>query len=247
MKFGGLRTPSGGFSGFDLRPEAIKNFVSYSLARLDVEAIDIYEPGRIIPTIPIEDVVGAIADLIDEGKVKYIGLSEANAEQLRKAHTVHPITVVEVEYSLATRIIEKELLLVCRELGVGVAAYGVLRRGLLSGTLSGKFGPGDFRVHAPRFTGENFEINQKRITLLKKLANEKACTPSQLAIAWVLHQGNDILPLIGTTKRSRLQENLSALNIQLSETELKQLNEAFPEGAFEGDRYAGQQMDLVVN
>ena len=247
VKFGGLRTPSGGFSGFDLRPEAIRNFVSYSLTRLNVEAIDIYEPGRIIPGIPIEDVVGAIADLIREGKVRYIGLSEANAEQLRKAHAVHPISVVEVEYSLATRIIEKELLPVCRELGVGVVAYGVLSRGLLSGTLTGKFEASDFRAHAPRFTGENFEINQKRIAVLKKIAHEKACTPSQLAIAWVLHQGNDILPLIGTTKRSRLQENLFALNIQLSEAELKQFNEAFTEGAFEGDRYAGQQMNLVVN
>lgn len=128
-----------------------------------------------------------------------------------------------------------------------MVAYGVLSRGLLSGTLPGKFEPGDFRTCAPRFTNENFEINQKRIALLKKLANEKACTPSQLAIAWVLHQGNDLLPLIGTTKRSRLQENLSALNIQLSEAELKQLNETFPEGTFEGDRYAGQQMNLVVN
>lgn len=246
VKFGGLRTPSGGFSGFDLRPEAVKNFAAYSLTRLGADAIDIYEPGRIIPGIPIEDTIGAIADLIKEGKVKYIGLSEANAEQLRKAHAVHPISVVEVEYSLATRVIEKELLPVCRELGVGIVAYGVLSRGLLSGTLTGKFAPTDFRAHAPRFTGENFEINQKRITVLKNLAHEKACTASQLAIAWVLHQGNDILPLIGTTKRNRLQENLFALKISLSKAELKQLNEAFPEGAFEGGRYAEQQMGMVV-
>lgn len=246
VKFGGLRTPSGGFSGFDLRPEAVKNFAAYSLTRLGVDVIDIYEPGRIIPGIPVEDTIGAIADLIKEGKVKYIGLSEANAEQLKKAHAVHPITVVEVEYSLATRVIEKELLPVCRELGVGVVAYGVLSRGLLSGSLTGKFAPTDFRAHAPRFTGANFEANQKRIAVLKKLADEKACTPSQLAIAWALHQGNDILPLIGTTKKSRLQENLSALSIQLSKAELKQLSEAFPEGAFEGERYAVQQMGVVV-
>lgn len=246
VKFGGLRTPSGGFSGFDLRPEAVKNFAAYSLTRLGVEAIDIYEPGRIIPGIPIEDTIGAIADLVKEGKVKYIGLSEANAEQLRKAHSVHPISVVEVEYSLATRVIEKELLPICRELGIGVVAYGVLSRGLLSGTLTGKFAPTDFRSHAPRFTGENFEANQKRIAVLKKMADEKSCTPSQLAIAWVLHQGNDILPLVGTTKRNRLKENLEALNVQLSQTELKQLNEAFPEGAFEGGRYAEEHMGIVV-
>ena len=247
VKFGGLRTPSGGFSGFDLRPEAVKNFAAYSLNRLGVDIIDIYEPGRIIPGVPIEDTIGAIADLIKEGKVKNIGLSEANAEQLRKAHAVHPISVVEVEYSLATRVIEKELLGVCRELGVGVVAYGVLSRGLLSGALTGKFDPTDFRAHAPRFTGENFEVNQKRIAVLQQLANTKNCTPAQLAIAWALHQGNDILPLVGTTKKNRLEENLLALNIQLSGAELKQLNEAFPEGTFEGDRYAGQHMNLVVN
>jgi len=247
VKFGGLRTPSGGFSGFDLRPEAVKNFAAYSLTRLGVEVIDIYEPGRIIPGIPIEDTIGAIADLIKEGKVKYIGLSEANAEQLRKAHSIHPISVVEVEYSLATRVIERELLPVCRELGVGIVAYGVLSRGLLSGALTGKFEASDFRAHAPRFTGENFKANQNRIATLKKMADEKSCTPSQLAIAWILHRGNDILPLVGTTKRSRLKEYLEAIAIQLSQMELKQLTEAFPEGSFEGSRYAEQQMGMVVN
>jgi aryl-alcohol dehydrogenase-like predicted oxidoreductase len=246
VKFGGLRTPSGGFSGFDLRPEAVKNFAAYSLTRLGVDSIDIYEPGRITPAVPIEDTIGAIADLIKEGKVKYIGLSEANAEQLRKAHAVHPVTVVEVEYSLATRTIEKELLPVCRELGVGVVAYGVLSRGLLSGTLTGQFAPTDFRAHAPRFTGENFTANQQRVAALKKMADEKNCTPSQLAIAWVLHQGNDILPLVGTTNRGRLAENLAALDIILSGEELKKLNEAFPADIFEGSRYAEQQMGLVV-
>lgn len=247
VKFGGLRTPSGGFSGFDLRPEAIRNFVSYSLVRLGVEAIDIYEPGRIITTVPIEEIVGAISDLIKEGKVKYIGLSEANAAQLRKANSVHPISVVEVEYSLASRVIEKELLNTCRELGVGVVAYGVLSRGLLSGGLTGKYPMTDFRAHAPRFTGENFENNKKRVALLEEIANEKGCTASQLAIAWVSHQGNDILPLIGTTKRSRLYENLAAADIKLSKEEVKRIGDAFPEGSFAGQRYAEQQMGLVVN
>ena len=247
VKFGGLRTPSGGFSGFDLRPEAIKNFVSYSLVRLGVDVIDIYEPGRIVPTIAIEDVVGAIADLIKEGKVKHIGLSEANTSQLRKAQAVHPISVVEVEYSLASRVIEKELLETCRELGIGVVAYGVLSRGLLSGGLTGNYAMSDFRAHAPRFTGENFEKNKNKVALLEEIAREKGCTTSQLAIAWVLHRGNDILPLIGTTKRSRLHENLAATKVKLSNEEIKWLSDAFPEGAFSGHRYAEQQMAVVVN
>ena len=247
VKFGGLRTPSGGFSGFDLRPEAIKNFISYSLVRLGVEAIDIYEPGRIIPTIPIEEVVGAIADLIKEGKVKHIGLSEANAAQLRKAHAVHPISVVEVEYSIASRVIEKELLKTCTELGVGVVAYGVLSRGLLSGGLTGKYEMTDFRAHLPRFTGENFETNKKRVALLEQIANEKGCTPSQLAIAWVLHRGNHILPLIGTTNRKRLFENLAATEVKLSQEDMTRIGDSFPEGSFAGQRYAEQQMAMVVN
>jgi aryl-alcohol dehydrogenase-like predicted oxidoreductase len=246
-KFGGLRIPYGGFLGFDLRPEAIKNFISYSLVRLGIDVIDIYEPGRIVPTIPIEEVVGTIADLIKEGKVKHIGLSEVNATQLRKAYAVHPISVVEVEYSLASRVIEKELLNTCRELGVGVVAYGVLSRGLLSGGLTGKYEMTDFRAHAPRFTGENFETNKKRVALLEQMANEKGCTPSQLAIAWVLHRGNDILPLIGTTNRNRLFENLGATEVKLSQEDVARIGDAFPEGSFAGQRYAEQQMAMVVN
>ena len=162
VKFGALRSPSGEWLGFDTRPEAVKNFAAYSLTRLNVEAIDIYQPGRIHPAIPIEDTVGAIADLIKEGKVKYLGLSEASPEVIKRAHAVHPVTAVEVEYSLASRVIEKELLTVCRELGIGIVAYGVLSRGLLTGELTGQFAPGDFRAHAPRFTGENFEANKKQ-------------------------------------------------------------------------------------
>lgn len=247
VKFGALRSPSGAWLGFDTRPEAVKNFAAYSLTRLNVEAIDIYQPGRISPAIPIEDTVGAIADLIKEGKVKYLGLSEAPPEIVRRAHQVHPVTAVQVEYSLATRIIEKELLSVCREWGIGIIAYGVLSRGLLSGALTGQFDPTDFRAHAPRFTGENFEINKKRIALLQDLAVRKGCTTSQLAIAWVMHQGNDILPLIGTTNQKRLKENLAALEIKLTGEELNTLDQNFPEGAFAGSRYAQQQMGMVVN
>jgi aryl-alcohol dehydrogenase-like predicted oxidoreductase len=247
VKFGALRSPSGDWLGFDTRPEAVKTFAAYSLNRLDVEAIDIYQPGRIHPAIPIEDTVGAIADLIKEGKVKYLGLSEATPDIVRRAHAVHPVTAVEVEYSLASRIIEKELLQVCRELDIGIVAYGVLSRGLLSGELTGQFAPSDFRAHAPRFTGENFEANKQKVAQLQEMAKNKACTASQLALAWVLHQGNDILPLFGTTKQSRLKENIEAADITLTAEELNWLNTNFPEGAFAGTRYATPQMGMVVH
>ena len=247
VKFGALRSPSGEWLGFDTRPEAVKTFAAYSLNRLGIDAIDIYQPGRIHPAIPIEDTVGAIADLVQQGKVKYIGLSEASPDLIRRAHKVHPITAVEVEYSLASRVIENQLLQVCRELGIGVVAYGVLSRGLLSGELTGKFAPGDFRAHAPRFTGENFDENKKRVAFLQDMAKEKGCTASQLALAWVLHQGNDILPLFGTTKKIRLKENMDAAKIVLSDEELSMLERNFPEGAFSGTRYAAPQMGMVVN
>ena len=247
VKFGGLRTPSGGFTGVDTTPNAVKNFAAYTLTRLNAEAIDIYIPGRVNPAIPIEETVGAISELIKEGKVKYLGLSEANATVLRKAHKVHPVSVLEVEYSLATRVIEKDLLPVCRELGVGITAYGVLSRGLLSGEMTGKLEPADFRNHAPRFTGENYKKNLEQIAVLKKLADEKGCTASQLAIAWVMNQGDDILPMLGTTKVSRLKEYIGAIEIKLSADELKKLSDTFPEGSFAGERYDENQMKIVVN
>ena len=247
IKFGALRSPSGAWLGFDNRPEAVKNFAAYSLNRLNIECIDIYQPGRIIPAVPIEDTVGAIADLIKEGKVKYLGLSEASPEIVKRAHKVHPVTAVQVEYSLASRILEKELLAVCRELGIGIVAYGVLSRGLLSGQLTGQFDPNDFRAHAPRFTGENFESNKNKIAILEELGKKKGCTSSQLAIAWVCHQGNDIVPLVGTTKKKRLEDYIKALNIKLSDKELKTLDRNYPEGSFSGSRYAEQQMGMVVN
>jgi aryl-alcohol dehydrogenase-like predicted oxidoreductase len=247
VKFGALRSPSGEWLGFDARPDAVKNFAAHSLVRLNVETIDIYQPGRISPAVPVEDTVGAIADLIKGGKVRYLGLSEASPEIVRRAHKVYPVTAVQVEYSLATRVIETELLGVCRELGIGIVAYGVMSRGLLSGKLSGNYAPGDFRLHAPRFTGENFEANKKKVAILEDLAKAKDCTASQLAIAWVLHQGNDILPLFGTKNQERLAENIRAVDIKLTQEDLALLNHHFPEGAFAGTRYPGQQMGMVVN
>jgi aryl-alcohol dehydrogenase-like predicted oxidoreductase len=247
VKFGALRSPSGDWLGHDIRPEAVKNFAAYSLNRLNVDAIDIYQPGRINPAVPIEDTVGAIAGLIKDGYVKYLGLSEASPELIKRAHKVHPVTAVEVEYSLASRVIEKELLPLCRELGIGIVAYGVLSRGLLTGELTGEFAPRDFRTHSPRFTGKNFEENKKRVEILQQFAARKGCTASQLALAWALHRGNDILPLFGTTKINRLKENLKSVEIKLTVEELNYLNTNFNDEAFAGTRYASPQMAIVVN
>ena len=247
VKFGALRSPAGEWLGVDLRPEAVKNFANYSLNRLNVEAIDIYQPGRMNPSIPIEETVGAIADLIKQGKVKYLGLSEAPPELIRRAHKVHPVTALEVEYSLASRVIEKEALSLCRELGIGIVAYGVLGRGLLTGELTGQFLPGDIRNHSPRFTGENFEKNMQRVKDLRNFAQQKSCTPSQVALAWILNRGNDIIPLFGTTKSSRLKENLGALDIRFSEAEMDFLNSQFNDEVFAGTRYPAVQMPMVIN
>jgi aryl-alcohol dehydrogenase-like predicted oxidoreductase len=247
VKFGALRSPTGEWLGVDLRPEAVKNFICYSLNRLNVEAIDIYQPGRMNPAIPIEETVGAIADLIKVGKVKYLGLSEASPELIRRAHKVHPVTALEVEYSLASRIIEKEALNLCRELGIGIVAYGVLSRGLLTGELTGQYLPGDMRNHSPRFTGENFEKNMQRVKDLRKFAEDRGYTPSQVALSWVLHQGNDILALFGTTRSFRLKENLGAMDISFSKAEIDFLSSQFKDEVFAGTRYAAAQMPIVIH
>ncbi|XDD50840.1 aldo/keto reductase [Leptospira sp. WS92.C1] len=246
VKFGAMRNPSGGFIGYDARPSAVKNFAAYSLTRLGMEVIDIYQPSRVDPTIPIEETVGAISELIQEGKVRYLGLSEASPENIRRAHKVHPVTALEIEYSLATRLIEKEILSTARELGIGIVAYGVLSRGLLSGSINGSLQDEDFRSHSPRFMGKNLESNLERVNVLQELAKEKNCTPAQLAIAWVLHQGNDIVPLIGSTRTSSLKENLGSLSIKLSPDDLKRIGDSFPDGTFQGERYPAFQMQTVA-
>ncbi|TGJ99592.1 aldo/keto reductase [Leptospira semungkisensis] len=246
VKFGALRTPSGDFIGYDARPSSVKNFAAHTLTRLGTDVIDIYQPSRVDPNVPIEDTVGAVAELIREGKVRYLGLSEASPENLRRAHKVYPVTALEVEYSLATRVIEKELLQTARELGVSVVAYGVVGRGLLTGTIETKLGVADFRANSPRFQGKNLEANLERVSLLQELAKKKGCSTAQLAIAWVLHKGNDIVPLIGSTRRASLQENLEAQSVKLSAEEIETLDATFPEGTFQGDRYPAHGMQLVV-
>jgi aryl-alcohol dehydrogenase-like predicted oxidoreductase len=243
VKFGGMRSPSGAFIGMDARAVAVKNFAAYSLRRLGVEHIDIYRPARLDPNVPIEETVGAIADLVKEGHVRYIGLSEASAETVRRANAVHPIVDLQIEYSLVSRGIEANILRVLRELKIGVTAYGVLSRGLLSG--SKPTGANDFRAHLPRFTGENLKRNEQLVEMLGRIAAEHKVTPSQLAIAWVLHQGKDIVPLVGARTRKQLGESMGALNVKLSPEELRRIAEALPADRVAGSRYDEGQMAML--
>lgn len=236
VKFGMMIAPS----GLDIGPRAVKNFCSYSLERLGADVIDLYQPGRIPVSAPIEETVGAITDLIAEGKVRYLGLSEVTGAQLRRAHAVHPVTAVEVEYSLAGRAIESDLLPVTRELGVGVVAYSVAAQGLLTGAIKGPPPPGDARNWTPRFQGEALAKNLGVVAEFQKIAAAKGCTPTQLAVAWVLAQGDDIVALMGMSNRSRIRENLEATDILLTAEERAALDRLFAPGAIEGDRYAPQ-------
>ena len=245
VKFGALRGLNGEFTGIDMRPIAIKNFVSYSLQRLGTDYIDLYQPGRLDPQVPIEDTIGAVADLIKEGKVHYLGLSEATADQIRRAHKIHPVSAVQIEYSLASRIVESKILPTTRELGISLVAYGALSRGLLSGQSPRHLQQADFRNYLPRFSSKNREHNTEMVNGLKKFAESKGATAAQLALAWVLQQGEDIITLIGTSRRSRLVENLRCQNIQLNAQDLTFLDETFHEGAIAGDRYPEFITDIV--
>ena len=243
VKFGALRDPAGGWSGYDARPEAVKNFLVYSLQRLGVDHIDIYRPARLDPSVPIEDTVGAIADMVKAGYVRHIGLSEVGSQTIRKAAAVHPIADLQVEYSLISRGIEDDILATCRELGIGITAYGVLSRGLISGHWK-KEGAGatDFRTHSPRFQGENVERNLALVDALRKIAEAKSVTVAQIAIAWVAAQGDDIVPLVGARQRTRLQEALGSLGVALGADDLAAIERAVPKGAAAGECYAAAQM-----
>jgi pyridoxine 4-dehydrogenase len=244
VKFGALRDPGGGWAGVDGRPAAVKNFLAYSLRRLGTDYIDIYRPARLDPAVPIEDTVGAIADMVQAGFVRQIGLSEAGADTLRRAQAVHPIADLQIEYSLLSRGIEAEILPACRELGVGVTAYGVLSRGLLSGYWSKERaeGPVDFRSFLPRFSGENLDRNLSLVEELRAVAQARGATVAQIAIAWVLSRGQDIVPLVGARRRDRLDEALGALQLELRKDDLARIEQAVPAGAAAGDRYPTPQM-----
>lgn len=245
VKFGGLRGPDGHFLGIDNRPVAIRNFVSYSLKRLGVDHIDIYRPARLDPNVPIEETVGAIADLVKAGYVRHIGLSEVGSETIRRAAAVHPICDLQIEYSLISRGIEDSVLPTCRELGIAITAYGVLSRGLISGHWTKTNGPADFRAMSPRFQGENLDHNLRLVEALRAVAKAKGASVAQIAIAWVLAKGEDIIPLVGARRRDRLTETLGSLDLKLSANDLAAIDAAAPKGAAAGDRYATPQMAML--
>ncbi|OEJ26970.1 aldo/keto reductase [Streptomyces agglomeratus] len=248
VKFGALRTVEGGFTGYDGRPAAVKNFAAYSLQRLGTDHIDIYRIARVDPDVPVEETVGAIAELVEAGHVRHIGLSEVGARTLRRAAAVAPVSDLQIEYSLLSRGIEDEILPTARELGIGVTAYGVLSRGLISGHFSHdrELAPGDFRGMSPRFQGENLRHNLGLVETLRKIAGQKGVTVAQIAIAWVLSRAGrhdvDIVPLVGARRRDRLAEAVGALGVALDADDLAAIEAAFPAGVAAGERYPANQM-----
>lgn len=238
VKFGALRDPAGGWGGTDNSPAHVKNYLAQSLVRLNTDYIDVYRPARLDPKVPIEETVGALAELVKAGNIRHIGLSEVSAETLRRAHAVHPISDLQIKYSLISRGIEADILPTARELGIGITAYGVLSRGLISGHWSKtRAGEHDFRNINPRFQGANLDRNLELVENIRALASTKGATVAQLAIAWVLAQGDDIVPLVGARKRDRLEEALGALAVTLSPKDLAAIEEVVPMNAAAGARY----------
>jgi aryl-alcohol dehydrogenase-like predicted oxidoreductase len=251
VKFGAMRDPAGGFIGLDLRPQSVKNFLAYTLQRLGTHYVDLYMPARLTPEVPIEETIGTMAEMVKAGHVRHIGLSEAGAGSLRRAHAVHPIAALQIEYSLISRGIEEDILPTAKELGVAITAYGVLSRGLISGHWSQarQEATRDFRAILPRFQGENFAANLKLVEELKIIAAEKGATPAQIAIAWVkaqgLAMGATIVPLIGARTRTRLTESLGAAGITLGIDDLARIEQAIPPDAAKGSRYPDYQMAML--
>jgi aryl-alcohol dehydrogenase-like predicted oxidoreductase len=245
-KFGNMRQPDGRFLGVNGRPEYVQEACEASLKRLKISTIDLFYLHRVDTNIAIEETVGAMASLIQKGKVRYIGLSEAGPQTIRRAHATYPITALQSEYSLWTRDPEDEVFAVCRELGIGFVPYSPLGRGILTGQVkSNEFGPKDFRRISPRFQGENFQKNLQLVTRVEQIAAEKRCTPAQLALAWVLAQGDDIVPIPGTKRRTYLDQNLGALDIVLSPDDLRRINETLPRGSAIGARYPEEYMSRL--
>jgi aryl-alcohol dehydrogenase-like predicted oxidoreductase len=243
VKFGAQRSPDGSFLGFDARPAAVKTSLSYSLKRLGVDYIDIYRPARLDPAVPIEDTVGAIADMIKAGYVRHVALSEVGPEAIRRAAAVHPIVDLQIEYSLISRSPEEKIFPVLDELGIATTAYGVLSRGLLSN--SKPAAKGDFRAGLPRFTGENLARNQELVAKLGEIAETRNISTAQLALAWVLAKGNSIIPVMGARKRTQLAESLTALDVKLNAEEVMQIESAVPAEAVAGTRYDAHQMRML--
>jgi aryl-alcohol dehydrogenase-like predicted oxidoreductase len=245
-KFGNMRQPDGRFLGVNGRPEYVQSACEACLQRLKISIIDLFYLHRVDTSVPIEETIGAMGRLIDQGKVRYLGLSEAGAKTIRRAHATHPITALQSEYSLWTRDPEGEILSTCRELGIGFVPYSPLGRGILTGQVkSADFGPKDFRRISPRFQGENFQKNLQLVERIEQIAAEKRCTPAQLALAWVLAQGEDIVPIPGTKRRTYLDQNLGALDISLSPADLRRIDEVAPRGAAVGARYPEEYMNRL--
>ncbi|MET4386920.1 aryl-alcohol dehydrogenase-like predicted oxidoreductase [Bradyrhizobium sp. F1.4.3] len=248
VKFGALRGPAGEFTGMDCRPAAMKNFLAYSLQRLGTDYIDVYRPARLDPNVPIEETIGGIAEMVKAGYIRHIGLSEVGSDTIRRAHAVHPIVDLQIEYSLIERGIERDILKTCRELGIAITAYGVLARGLISGHWSKDSGKNsdktgkDYRLMSPRFQGANLDANLALAEQLRAIAAEIGATPAQVAIAWVAAQGKEIVPLIGARTRNRLTEALGATRVTLTPAQLAALAKAFPPNIASGTRYAAEQM-----
>jgi aryl-alcohol dehydrogenase-like predicted oxidoreductase len=247
VKFGAQRGPDGAWLGYDASPPAVKTALAYTLKRLGVEHIDVYRPARLDAKVPIEETIGAIGELVQAGYVRHIGLSEVGAETIRRAAAAHPITDLQIEYSLISRGLEDEILPTCRELGIAVTAYGVLSRGLISGHFSAdrELPANDFRAHAPRFSKENRDRNLALVDALREIADASGVTVAQIAIAWVLGRGDDVVPLVGARTRERLAEALGALAVELDADELAALERAVPPGAAAGDRYPEAQMAVL--
>ncbi|GGB12957.1 aldo/keto reductase [Mucilaginibacter rubeus] len=236
VKFGAIFY-NGQWLGLDLRPIAIKNFINYSLVRLGIDTIDLYQPCRLDNSVPVEDVIGTVADLIKEGKVRHLGVSEITADQLRKANSIHPVTALEIGYSLADRQIENDLLPTAKELGIGVVAFANTAEGLLTGDMKAPLPADSYHNHFSRFQGENLVKNLEKVEVLKQMASDKGYTPTQLAIAWVNAQGVNIMPLVSMSRRSRLPENIQAMQIEFSADEMNTLNTTFAQGAILGGTY----------
>jgi len=247
-KFGNVRGADKSFLGINGKPEYVKSACEASLRRLNIDTIDLYYQHRVDTNTPIEETVGAMSELVREGKVRYLGLSEAGPETIRRAHSVHPITALQTEYSLWTRDVEVEILPTCRELGIGFVPYSPLGRGFLTGRFKAlsDFAEGDFRKsNHPRFQEDNLKKNLQIVETIKKFAAEKKCAPSQLALAWCLAQGEDIIPIPGTKKLNYLRENIKAVDVYLTSEDVQKINEALPRGVASGERYPVMQMQRL--
>lgn len=247
VKFGAMRAPKGNFVGVDTRPAAAKNFLAYTLRRLGVDCIDLYQPTRVDPNVPIEETIGAVSEMVKAGYVRYIGISEASSETIRRAHAVHPIVALQIEYAIVTRGVEADILPTLRQLGISLVAYGVFSRGLLTGHVPNpqSAANGDIRSHFPRFQGENLGANQELIARLSAIAKRKGISMAQLAVAWILSRGKDIIPIPGARRRDQLAEVLRAMEVSFSAEELAAIENAAPIGSVAGDRYGAEQMAVL--